>query len=76
MNTPRTIAALEIWTVYRHPRNYPTQYVARKASVPGGESNEMFVANTLDEIHALLPRGLVRIPRFEADDPVIVEVWL
>jgi hypothetical protein len=25
---------------------------------------------------ALLPRGLMLIPRYEADDPAIVEVWL
>lgn len=76
MNVPRTLAELEIWTVYRHPRDYPDKYVARKGFVPGGATNDMFVADSLDEIHALLPRGLVRIPRYEADDPAIVESWL
>jgi hypothetical protein len=79
MSATRTLGALEIWTVYRNPKDYPGQFVARKcfATAPKPTvTTDMFVADSLDEIHALLPRGLMRIPRYEADDPAIVEVWL
>jgi hypothetical protein len=80
---------LNIWTVYKHPRDYPDQYVARRFEVGGAPTdvrllhaaapsptNDMFVADTLREVRALLPPGLFRMPRQESDDPVIVEVWL
>lgn len=65
-----------MWTVYKNPRDYPDKYVARKALVPGGVTNDMFVADSLDEVRALLPPGLYRLSRSEHDDPVIVETWL
>jgi hypothetical protein len=69
---------LSIWTVYDHPRDYPQHYVARRTEigVPSVVTKDMFVADTLDEVRALLPPGLHRLPRYENDDPVIVEVWL
>jgi hypothetical protein len=70
---------LEIWTVYRHPRDYPDKFVARKSLATTPEpthTNDMFVADNLDEVRALLPKGLHRLPRVAEDDPVIVEVWL
>jgi hypothetical protein len=72
---------LNIWTVYEHPRDYPDQYVARRFEVGAGRAvpsptNDMFVADTLAELHALLPPGLFRMPRFEGDSPSIVECWL
>ena len=71
--------ALAIWTVYKHPRDYPGKYVARKSMATGegiGITRDMFVADSLAEVRALLPFGLTRLPRQAADDPVIVEVWL
>jgi hypothetical protein len=68
--------ALAIWTVYRDPADYPSKYVVRKSLVPGGVTNEMFVADSLAEARALVPPGLHRLPRQRDDDPVIVEVWL
>jgi len=70
---------LEIWTVYDRPLDYPASFVARK-SVVGASivtvTHEMFTADTLDELRALLPQGLYRVHRFAQDDPNIVEVWL
>jgi hypothetical protein len=74
-----TGGGLEIWTVYDHPSDYPASFVARKSVVGASMTtmtHDMFVADTLDELRALLPRGLYRIHRYEQDDPKIVEVWL
>jgi hypothetical protein len=70
---------LKLWTVYEHPRDYPTKYVARCTEIGDGQPwvhEEALVADTLDELRAQLPPGLHRLPRDEADAPVIVEVWL
>jgi hypothetical protein len=69
---------LEMWTVYRHPRDYPDKFVARKWMVTPEPTatHDMFVANSLDEVRMLLPFGLHCLPRMEHDDPAIVEVWL
>jgi hypothetical protein len=69
---------LQIWTVYDHPSDYPDKYVARLHVVSKsgtGPTTEMFVADTLEELRVLLPPGLYCLPRYAADDPVIVETW-
>lgn len=72
--------ALTGWTIYRSPRDYPGQFVARRWIVPtGGDlmaTNEMFTADTLNELRQLLPLGLVNIGRMPGDEPQIVEVWI
>lgn len=73
------VNGLEMWTVYDHPLDYPDGFVARKSIVGASMTTitrEMFEADTLDELRALLPAGLYRIHRYEQDDPMIVEVWL
>ena len=74
-----TDQGLEMWTVYDRPSDYPESFVARKTVVGASAvtmTREMFTADTLDELRALLPPGLYRIHRYEQDDPKIVEVWL
>ncbi|TMQ14145.1 MAG: hypothetical protein E6J90_27310 [Deltaproteobacteria bacterium] len=70
---------LECWTIYCSPRDYPGQFVARKflATAPAPTAtSDVFVAESLEEVRALLPRGLVRFARSELDDSRIVETWL
>jgi hypothetical protein len=71
---------LNIWTLYERPRDYPNQCVARRFQVlQGGDTlvtNDMFVANTIEELRRLIPRGLFRLPRDPRDDKAIVETWL
>jgi hypothetical protein len=70
---------LDMWTVYDHPRDYPDKYVARRCTVGRGGltmTNDMFVADTINEVRSLLPLGLFCLPRDPKDDPCIVEVWL
>ena len=70
---------LTMWTVYRYPRDYPDSWVARRIIIKANKTlmtNDMFIAPSLDEVRALLPRGLYRLDRLRQDDPVIAEVWL
>lgn len=70
---------LHLWTVYDHPRDYPTHWVVRESVVAGGKltmAPSPWLAVTLDEARALVPPGLHCMPRQPTDDPVIVEVWL
>jgi len=67
------------WTVYDHPRDYPAHFVARRWVAAGGDvipTDDMFIADTLDELRALLPPGMVCFPRMPLDDPKIVECWM
>jgi hypothetical protein len=78
-DTKKIENALELWTVYRRPKDYPDHCVARKSLIDQHGSrltNDMFVADDLAEVRALLPKGLVRLTRHPDDDPVIVETWL
>jgi hypothetical protein len=71
-------SALEMWTIYAHPRDDPAHFVARRWRV--GErieaTSETFAADTLAEVRALLPPGLTCLSRAPDDDPVIVECWI
>jgi hypothetical protein len=67
------------WTIYDHPRDYPDCFVARKWLAQRGgvvATTEMFTADTLDELRALLPPGLTCLARLPGDEPQIVEVWI
>jgi hypothetical protein len=65
---------MEIWTIYKHPRDYPEHYVAR-LWLWGDPTERVLTAETLEEIRTLIPRGLVRLNRMPDDDPAIVETW-
>jgi hypothetical protein len=72
---------LSMWTVYYRPRDNPDKWVARRFEIGGGwpdplPTNDMFVADTLEELRALLPPGLTCIPRNPGDHPVVIESWL
>ena len=71
--------ALEMWTVYDHPHDYPEHYVARLWLVDGNgakATSKYVSARTLKTLRQLLPPGLVRLNRQSNDDAKIVEVWL
>jgi len=69
---------LDMWTIYHKPDDYPDEFVARRWEIliDITATNDMFVADTLEELRALLPPGLVCLHRQPLDDPRIVEVWL
>jgi hypothetical protein len=71
--------ALPIWTVYDHPTDFPDCFIARLSLVSrwGNVTTQtILTAATLEDLRSQLPRGLYRLDRDPADDPVIVEVWM
>lgn len=66
--------SLTIWVVYDNPTDYPGRFVARKwlADTP---TQELRLADSLEELRQLLPDGLCCLPRSPVDDPKIVETW-
>lgn len=69
--------SLPIFTVYRPTTaDYPGRWVVRFEAVPGGKSNTVFLANSLEAARAVIPAGQHRMPRADTDDPVIEEVWI
>jgi hypothetical protein len=70
-----------VWTVYRHPSDFPGRWVLRGHEIfPNAgtlRSHEAcFVASTLEEIRAKIPAGTRRVDRAPEDNPVIYECWL
>jgi hypothetical protein len=75
------MTSLAMWTVYKHPRDYPDKFVARRFDVDGDgpkPSASIIIAPDLDQLRDILERDLhlVCLSRNEGDDPVIVETWL
>ena len=70
---------LGMWAVTCNPSDHPGKFVARKWLIGRGTmaaTAEQHIADTLDGVRDMLPRGLIAIPRHPNDDPVIVESWI
>jgi|SRR5277367_5300502 len=72
---------MSMWTVYYDPRDFPGKYVARRHDIfrdkkESRPSSQYFVADSLDEIRALIPYGMACLTRSEEDDARIVETWI
>jgi len=70
-----TKLALEIWTVFHKPIDYPNKYVVR-LFVNQVATNTVFTADTIEEVRQFLPQGLYCMPRNPRDHSTIVECWL
>jgi hypothetical protein len=76
------VTPLVMWTVYKHPKDYPGDYVARKFVITEdfyGPSNESISSRSLRDVRNVLRslyRGLIQLKRPPDDEPHIVEVWL
>ncbi len=73
--------AMEMFTVYWNPKDYPNKFVVRRWLVSDKEPEPVpmelvAVASTLEEIRSKIPGSLHCLRRFKEDDPAIVEVWL
>ena len=72
-------SALDIWVIYKKPRDFPGHFVLRRWRVTGGggaPEATCALALTLDGARELVPRGLVCTARAPGDDTCIVETWL
>ena len=72
---------LAMWTIYDRPFDFPNMYVARKFVIGRGArpqaTDHTIVGDDLEPIRAGFRRaGLTCLPRADADDPKIIEVWL
>ena len=61
------------WTILKDQPDHPGKIVARLAT--SAPTIYVMLADTLDELHAALPTGLVRSPREPNDLPEVVEIW-
>lgn len=66
---------LPMITVYKHPEDYPEQYVARVWDV-NKPTHLIALADTLEELREAIPEGMCNLGRQQQDDPCIVEVWI
>lgn len=77
--SPRS-EVLRMWTVYKHPRDYPKSFVARLFEVDADgvrPTPNIVIAATLERLQdEMMEMGLVKLMRNPNDDPVIVETWL
>lgn len=65
--------------IYNNPKDYPDNYVARLWTTGLGvprPSPYIALKDTLGEIRAAVPPGMVRLDSDVRDDPVIVETWI
>jgi hypothetical protein len=70
---------LTIWTIYRHPADYPTKWVLRTSTMRRGvvvPTGEVVTADSLEAIRAHMPEGCVRFARDPTDDPTAFESWV
>jgi len=64
-----------MWIVYEEPPAFPNQYVARRYR-SYVETGEYVVGDTLNDVRAKLPPGLMRLERSSQDDPMVRESWI
>lgn len=80
----REHAVLTVWTIYCNPSDHPGKWALRghdvEPSLLDGEivsmRSDCFVAMSLEECRARVPKGLVRVARAVSDDPAIYESWI
>src|SRR4029077_6631927 len=76
------VTPLVMWTVYKHPNDYPGEYVARKVVIAEDfyrSSKESISSRSLRDVRNLLRSlypGLIQLKRPPDDEPYVVEVWL
>jgi len=76
------VKPLVMWKVYKHPKDYPGEYVARKFLITEalyGPSNESISSRSLRDVRNVLRSlycGLIQFKLSPDDEPHVLEVWL
>lgn len=66
---------LDIWTIYRNPRDHPGKYVAR-LFVGETATDQAIVVGDLELLRGMMrAMGLACLNRADDDDESIVETW-
>jgi hypothetical protein len=71
-----TLSSVPIIAVYKKPKDYPDNFIARLWDINNRPTNFVVVTSSLEEVRQLIPGHMTRIPPSEKDDPVIVEVYI
>ena len=66
---------LSMWIVYEDIPEFPNQYVAKRCRLDV-ETGDYVVGDTLNDLRAKLPPGLMRIERSSHDHPQVRESWI
>lgn len=74
MRTP----VLEMWVVYKYPKDFPNDYVVRRWKIDGQEliACEAQFAPTIEAVRKNIPDHLTMLRPMAGDDPCIVETWI
>lgn len=71
---------ITMWTIYKHPTDYPDYYVVRACEVFSDgsivHSPDCSLHETLWQARESLPPNLYNLGRMKEDDPVIKESWI
>jgi hypothetical protein len=67
--------SLSLWTIYDHPSDHPSAWVARRFDLDA-PTDDVLVGDVEVLRHYFQEQGLVCMMRDPSDDPVIVETWL
>lgn len=82
---PEAVPGITFWVIYDRPKDYPHGCVLRaqwaKRTVPNEPPAVLadticWYAATVEELHTILPPGVVRVGPAPDDDPCIAEVWM
>ena len=68
-----------MWTVTWNTRDYPRKAAVRPQYIGKGGVHMLqavLLADSLDEVRAQLPHGLMKLERSPYDDARIVEIWV
>jgi hypothetical protein len=69
-----------VWTIYDHPSDHPTSFVARRFDLSQGEpvlTTDIIMTHSLDDLRRrFADMGLIQFSRAPWDDPAIMETWL
>ncbi len=66
---------LSMWIVFEDTPEFPNQYVARRYLLDV-QTEDYVVGDTLNDVRAKLPPGLMRLERSAHDHPQIRESWI
>jgi hypothetical protein len=70
------VVTLKLWTIYKHPTDYPDRFVARQFVLDKPTEN-VIISPDIETLRShFLEIGLSCITRSPHDEPQIVEVWL
>lgn len=73
---PSGVPSLPIWVIYDHPIDFPDWFVARKF-LNDQPSSVCMASHDLGMLRLELETmGHFCIPRFDGDDPCIIETWI